>query len=106
MFTVGPIHTRDHGSGCSIADAPSPLRGSGRSKVLLYANSGRRNQGANAPRGTPGGLEVEPKFELHNIPNTTVSIFTARSQLVFPLPDIGWPFYILLLCNYHITGIA
>ena len=24
----------------------------------------------------------------------------------FSLPDVGWSFYSLLLCNYHITGIA
>jgi len=42
----------------------------------LYAYLGRRNQSASTPRGTPGGPHVDSKFELHNIPNTTINIFT------------------------------
>jgi len=33
---------------------------------------------------------------LHNIPNTTVNIFTTLSPSIFLSPDVGWPFYSLL----------
>ena len=62
MFTMGLVHTRDSGLGCSVADIEPTVRQK-RGRVLLYAHSGRRgNRGAIIPRGIPGGPQVEPRF--------------------------------------------
>ena len=62
MFTVGPVHIRDYGPGYFVAGARNLSRGAGRSRVLMYAHSGRRSRGASTPHGTPGGPQIEPKF--------------------------------------------
>ena len=60
IFIVGPVHAwiTTHG-------VPSLVYGTGREahwRVLLCAHSGISKRGASSPFGTPGGLQVEPKF--------------------------------------------
>jgi len=62
MFTMGLVHTRDHGPECFVASARNLPRGAGRGRVLLYAHSGRSNRGASTHRGTPEGSQIDSKF--------------------------------------------
>jgi len=62
MFTVGIVHTRDHGPGCSVADMEPTVRRFGGKGSYLHALQEVSNRGGNTPLGTPGGPQVELKF--------------------------------------------
>jgi len=63
MFIMGPMHTRDHDPGCSVAGLRNQPWGPGRGRVLLYAHAGRRSHlGARTRRGTSEASQVESKF--------------------------------------------
>ena len=58
----GPVHTRDHGPGCSVA-VTKPNGGKAGAKGFIVCPWKRyNNRGGSTPRGTPGGPQVEPKF--------------------------------------------
>ena len=60
MFIVGPLHTRDHDPGCSIANTkPTMMQGKG---SYLYTLQEVSNRGDIIPHGTHGGPQVESKF--------------------------------------------
>jgi len=62
MFTVGLVHTRDHGPRCSIAGVQNLPQGVQEVGLILcpFRNI-TGGKGASAPLGTPGGPQVEPK---------------------------------------------
>jgi len=62
MFTVGPIHTRDHSPLCSVTNTEPTARRIMCKGSYLYALHEVSNRGGSTPRGTPGGPQVEPKF--------------------------------------------
>ena len=104
MFTMGPVHTRDHDPECIVDTEPTARRRRGR--VLLYAYSGRsNNRGASTPRGTPGGPQVELKFQLYNIPNVIVNTITIEVH-EFPLTRYKLSFLLPIIYNYQFMRIA
>jgi len=62
MFTAGPVHTQNHGPGCSIADTEPTARRFRSKWSYLYVLQEVSNRGGSTPLGTPGGPQVEPQF--------------------------------------------
>ena len=51
MFTVGPVHTRDHDAGCSGADPELAARQIGGGSYIMPIQEYYRRQGVSAPLG-------------------------------------------------------
>ena len=77
MFTMGPVHTEDHDPGCSGAD-PKPVAKQ-KQEVGLILCPFKNITGGREPTLPSEHLEAlryNRKFELQNIPNIIVNIFT------------------------------
>ena len=61
MFTVGLVNTRDHDPECFEADLKPATRQTGGGSYIMLIQEYNKRYGANAPLGTPGGPQVEPK---------------------------------------------
>jgi len=71
MFTTDPMHTWDHGPGAPVLSQNLPrsiMEGKGLICMPMQEGSIYISRGANTPHGTPGSPQVNPKFELCNIP--------------------------------------
>ena len=60
IFTVGPVHTRDHGPGCSGADPESAARQKEVGLILCPFRNITVGRESALPR-TPGGPQVDPE---------------------------------------------
>ena len=56
------MHTQDHDPGCSVAGKKPTTRQFRGKGSYLYALQEVSSRGGTTPRGTPGGLQVEPNF--------------------------------------------
>ena len=60
MFTVGLVHTRDHGPGCSGADPEPAARQTGGGSYIMPIQEVTGAGSQRSPR-TPRGSQVDPK---------------------------------------------
>ena len=62
MFTVGPVHARDHGPGCSIAGIWNRPQGLQEGLIGCPFQDGTSKEGASTPLGRLEALKSDRKF--------------------------------------------
>ena len=62
MFTVGPVHARDHGPGRSIAGIWNRPQGLQEGLIECPYQDGTKKEGANTPLGRLEAHRSDPKF--------------------------------------------
>jgi len=62
MFTVGPVHTRDHDPGCSVTGVRNLSQGDQEGLIECPFQVGAKKEGANTPLGHLEALRSDRKF--------------------------------------------
>jgi len=86
MFTVGPVHTRDHGPVCSIAGVRNISRDDQEGLIECPLSRWNREEGSQHSPRSPGGPQVRPKVLVaqHTCKHEHVLIAVS-----FPRPDVS-----------------
>jgi len=59
MFTVGPVHTRDHDPGCSVAEGRNLPQGDQEGLIGCPFQDGTKKKGASTPLGHMEALRLD-----------------------------------------------